>query len=169
MRRTLALDVKSEAVFHGENKEYRPLLKRTWSPALPIVAFCMLNPSTADVDFDDPTVAACQVRARQMGFGAVWIVNLFDFRATDPRDMKRAAHPKSLHNDGAILDALHVCEMFVCAWGTHGSHQGRGFAVKDDFLSAKYSHKVYYLRMTKEFHPEHPLYVPLSVMPVRWL
>lgn len=168
MRRRIAIDVKSEAIFNGTCDMYRTLLKRTWNPALPILVFCMLNPSTADVDFDDPTVAACQVRARLLGFGAVWIVNLFDFRATDPLAMKCVPNPSSEENNLVIMESLEACSMFICAWGTHGAHRDRGAGVKASLLGGRHAEKVHYLRLTKAGHPEHSLYIPMSVKPQRW-
>lgn len=167
--RRLAIDVKSEATFTGANQEYRTILKRTWNPALPILAFCMLNPSTAGIEFDDPTCAGGQTRARIWGFGAFWAVNLFDFRATDPRDMKRAPYPCSDENDAAISKALAASGMFICGWGNNGSHLGRADLVVVRLLHSEHKGKVHHLRLTKSGQPEHPLYIPLAIKPTRWL
>jgi hypothetical protein len=55
--------------------------------------FIMLNPSTATEVQNDPTVERCERRARALGFGAFRVLNIFAWRATDPRDMRAAADP----------------------------------------------------------------------------
>lgn len=64
VRRSLAADVKGYALFGGTRKEYRYFLRRVWNEKLPATMFVMMNPSIADIDADDPTVARCQTFAR---------------------------------------------------------------------------------------------------------
>lgn len=47
--------------------------------------FIGLNPSTADETQDDPTVRRCIRYAQSWGYGALYMTNIFAFRATDPR------------------------------------------------------------------------------------
>ena len=108
---------------------YRYRLSRTWDPTGPVVAFVMLNPSTADAEVLDPTVRRCVGFARGWGFGSLEVVNLFAFRATDPRDLLRAAAPVGAANDRAILDAASAADRVVVAWGTRGTHLGRATEV----------------------------------------
>ena len=64
---------------------YRYSLWRKWGPG----ATCMfvgLNPSTADETADDPTIRRCMAFARDWGYGALCMANLFAYRATDPAD-----------------------------------------------------------------------------------
>ena len=42
---------------------YRYRLWRTWDARKPPLVFCMLNPSTATAEQDDPTIARCTERA----------------------------------------------------------------------------------------------------------
>jgi hypothetical protein len=88
--------------------------------------FIMLNPSTATEVQNDPTVERCERRARALGFGAFRVLNIFAWRATDPRDMRAAADPVGPQNDATILDSLAWANSVICAWGTHGAHLGRG-------------------------------------------
>jgi hypothetical protein len=76
----------------------------------------MLNPSTATEVQNDPTVERCERRARALGFGAFRVLNIFAWRATDPRDMRAAADPVGPENDAAILDSL--------PWATASSAPG---------------------------------------------
>src|SRR5689334_10316767 len=66
---------------------YRYSLWREWSTDSPPVTFIMLNPSTADDWKDDSTIRRCIGFARTWGFGALEVVNLFAYRATDSRKL----------------------------------------------------------------------------------
>jgi hypothetical protein len=63
---------------------YRYMLRRAWDYERMRALVCMLNPSTADAEIDDPTIRSCVRLLRALGFGSVEIVNLFAFRATQP-------------------------------------------------------------------------------------
>ena len=103
--------------------KYRHKLSRHVKDGLPHnhLLFIMLNPSTADAMHDDPTIRKCKGFAERLGFSFLEVVNLFDYRATDPKDLKKAAEPCSLHNLPIILEAAKHCELVICAWGTHGT------------------------------------------------
>ena len=60
---------------------YRYRLWRTWGPG-PRVLWVMLNPSTADETVNDPTIERLERRARQSGYCALGVINLFAWRAT---------------------------------------------------------------------------------------
>ena len=51
-------DTRSIAVFSIDD-DYRYRLSRLWNADKSIVAFVMLNPSTADATTDDPTIRRC--------------------------------------------------------------------------------------------------------------
>lgn len=54
---------------------YRYFLARVWDAQLPVLAFIMLNPSTADGETDDSTVKRCVSYAKQWGYGGIEIYN----------------------------------------------------------------------------------------------
>src|SRR5687768_14824465 len=70
---------------------YRYNLTRLWDARLIRVCWVMLNPSTADQHEDDATIRRCIGFSRSWGAGALTVVNLFAFRATQPRDLWAAA------------------------------------------------------------------------------
>jgi hypothetical protein len=65
---------------------YRYTLGRTWSDEPPVL-FVMLNPSTADADVDDNTISKCIGFAKRWGHGGITVVNLYAWRATNPKEL----------------------------------------------------------------------------------
>jgi hypothetical protein len=129
-----------------------------------MVAFIGLNPSTADETQDDPTIRRCISFAKDWGFDGMAMLNLFAFRATEPAVMKAAADPVGPDNDECLRRAVRLFAMTVAAWGTHGVHQNRDYAIRG-FISPA---QLYVLGLTKDGHPKHPLYLRSGLQPVRW-
>lgn len=75
----------SSYVLFSDDMLYRYRLRRDWNMKEDRLCFVLLNPSTADLSKNDPTVERCERRAKRMGFGGVEIVNLFALRSTDPQ------------------------------------------------------------------------------------
>lgn len=99
---------------------YRYCLTRQWATG-PDVCWVMLNPSTADHESDDPTIRKCAGFTRRWGFGALTVVNLFAYRATDPKVLSRSARrgvdvvgPEA---DRHIARAAERAGRIVAAWG----------------------------------------------------
>jgi hypothetical protein len=145
---------------------YRYTLTRVWDEGGARALFVMLNPSTATEVQNDPTVERCERRARALGFGAFRVLNIFAFRATDPRDMRAATDPVGPGNDAAILDSLPWADRVICAWGTHGAHLNRGTEVERLLRGA--GAELFHLGLSKDGHPKHPLYIGYAVQPVGW-
>ncbi len=158
-------DAESVAVY-SDCERYRYLLTRVWGPGGRAL-FVMLNPSTATEVQNDPTVERCERRARALGFGAFRVVNIFAWRATDPRDMRAAEDPVGPENDAAIIESVGWADGIVCAWGTHGAHLGRGPAVER--LLRATGRELLVLGVTQAGHPQHPLYIGYDRQPVPWL
>jgi hypothetical protein len=140
----------------GDSGQYRYRLWRTWSKTRPAVAFIMLNPSTADAETDDATIRRCLGFARTWDAGGIEVVNLFAWRSSRPRDLRRAIDPVGSDNDTAIRDAVRRCPIVVAAWGNHGALSDR------DRLVVKMLGplRLVCLGLTRQRHPRHPLYVP---------
>lgn len=158
-------DAASVAVY-SDCEQYRYLLTRTWDTAGSKALFVMLNPSTATEVQNDPTVERCERRARALGFGSFRVCNIFAWRETDPRRMRRAQDPVGPENDAAIRDGCLWGDMIVCAWGTHGAHLDRGAAVER--LMRDTGRPLHHLGLTKDGHPKHPLYIGYATRPVPW-
>lgn len=149
-------------------ESYRYVLFRRWGAAeSKALTMIMLNPSTATEVQNDPTIERCERRARQWGFDALRILNIFAFRATDPADMRAARDPIGPLNDDYIRAAItdrDPMAQIVCGWGTHGDHLDRGAAILALLQQAGVTPLA--LKWTKHGHPQHPLYVGYDKMPV---
>ena len=124
--------------------------------------FIGLNPSTADETNDDPTIRRCISFAKSWGYDGLCMTNLFAFRATNPEDMLAAADPIGTENDRHLVELAGKASLVIAAWGTLGVHMGRNDKVRSmiDGLN--------FLRLTKDGHPGHPLYLPKSLRPTEW-
>jgi hypothetical protein len=160
-------DAASEAVY-SPCLLYRYLLTRVWDDAAGRVLFVMLNPSTATELQNDPTVERCERRARALGFGAFRVVNIFAFRATDPKVMRAVVDPVGPQNDMMIKQSVTLWrpDRVICAWGAHGAHLARGAAVAA--LLRGGGAELWHLGLTAAGAPKHPLYIGYDRQPEVW-
>lgn len=138
-------------------------LWRTWSEDDGHVMFIGLNPSTADETEDDPTIRRCIGFAKSWGYGGIYMLNLFAFRATDPQVMKAAADPVGPSNDEFLCMYAESAGLVVVAWGAHGVHHRRDEAVR------RLISPLHHLGLTKSGQPKHPLYLRGDTKPRAWL
>jgi hypothetical protein len=141
-----------EAVIDGP---YRYRLSRVWA-AGDLVAWIMLNPSTADAEQDDQTIRTCVRLARSWGYGGILVANLFAWRATSPRDLLMQPEPNGPDADAWLLRVAGEAATVVCAWGNHGRHRGRAAEV----LRLLAGRRLHHVGMTGAGQPRHPLYLP---------
>lgn len=97
---------------------YRYSLTRVWANGR-LVAWVMLNPSTADAREDDPTIRKVMGFSKAWGYAGCVVVNLFALRSTDPRALQSAADPFGPENHRA-LDEYTYSGPTVAAWGDSG-------------------------------------------------
>ena len=146
----------SGAEFDPSGK-YRYTLTRTWRRDLGRVVFVMLNPSTADHMKNDPTVTRCIGFAIDHDFGSLVVINLYAYRATDPKELnKKKVKPIGNMNDEWTIREAACADMVVAAWGVNPMASQRAARVVE-LLSPRTLHC---LRTTKAGAPKHPLYVP---------
>lgn len=132
-----------------------------------MIAFIGLNPSTADESANDPTVTRCINFAKRWNYPGMFMLNIFAFRATDPKAMKAADDPVGESNDLALRFFSGNVHRVVCCWGTHGAFRDRGPHVKR-MLQGMPTAELCHLGLTKHGHPKHPLYLPGDTKPERW-
>lgn len=164
----LPIWVRGSAVFGGINDEYRYRLVREWDTSLPAVMFVMMNPSTADPVYDDPTVAKCRRYAEDWGYGSLLVGNTFAYRATDQKRLLAASDPIGPDNDTHLQDMANRASLLVFAYGKpHRSLRARGPAVAR-LLSQNSARTLHVLQLCADGTPSHPLYLRGSLKPSLW-
>lgn len=121
----------------------------------------MLNPSTADAEEDDNTIR------RAIGFtrnltpaGGLAVVNLFAYRATNPKKLLEVDDPVGPANVATIRQRLADTPIVIAAWGAwwrQQPHPPRRIPI--DQLAAAAGHRLQCLGQTARGEPRHPLYV----------
>lgn len=116
---------------------YRYELIREWSSSESApntvkdgqVVFCLLNPSTADAKEDDPTIRRCIGFAQEWSYSRLVLVNLYAYRATDPKKLLKCSDPVGDSNDKYILKNAKEADLFIAGWG-----RKRKGLVRDKFV-----------------------------------
>lgn len=136
---------------------YRYSLSRYWGPKRGLV-FVMLNPSTADASTDDPTIRRCMGFARREGNDGILVLNLYAYRATDPKALLSCTDAVGPENDGylsmALTEQARRGTPVVAAWGANARPDRVG-----QVLSLVPGVDWRCLGTTKQGAPKHPLYV----------
>lgn len=157
-------DAASTAVY-SECEAYRYALTREWAVGRRLLVV-MLNPSTATEAANDPTVERCERRARGLGYGGFRVVNLFAWRATDPRALRGVADPVGPENDRAIAEGAAWADDILCGWGGHGALGGRDREVVAELRER--GRVLWHLGLTRAGQPKHPLYIGYAQPPMVW-
>ncbi|SDH83883.1 DUF1643 domain-containing protein [Alteribacillus bidgolensis] len=157
-----------EAVFDHDRfgkRIYRYSLSCIWDDALEKAAFVMLNPSIADLDICDSTLGRCADYSKSWGYGGMFIVNLFAFIATYPKDLKKAVDPVGPDNDIHIVNVMKKSDKVIFAWGKQSGISERKKQVLH--LLKEYDH--FCIEKTKGGRePKHPLYLKKGLKPMQF-
>ena len=94
------------------------------------------------------------------------MLNLFAFRTTQPRELKRAADPIGPDNDIHLLTEVCAADRIIVCWGEYGRLRGRDQHVVD-LLVAK-AGGLECLLKNKSGAPHHPLYLKPGIRPQRF-
>jgi hypothetical protein len=152
--------MKRSAVISGCGA-FRYVLTRNWTDdTASVLLFVMLNPSTADAGIDDPTIRKCIGFAQRLGYGGIEVVNLYAYRATDPRALKTAGYQVGPDNDRYTMAAIRRAANVALAWGANA----RGMIRPDIVLRMVREAGVtpMALRRLADGVPEHPLMLPYT-------
>lgn len=156
---TVAIEtiIKPRQTILSEDRVYRYQLWREWPSGEGFALFIGLNPSTADETNDDPTIRRCINFAKNWGYQALCMANLFAFRATEPLEMKAATDPVGPDNDQHLTQLIEEASVIVAAWGINGDHQNRDKQVLE--LIRSLGKSITCLGLTSGGMPRHPLYI----------
>jgi hypothetical protein len=138
-----------------------------------VVNFIMLNPSTADDIFDDATIRRCVGFAKRWGYSGLVVTNLFAYRATDPKDLKKllgtcGGFRMAIGEDNAshIDREAKMSHLVVCAWGDNIDSLFEYVGARDmDIISTLRYRDLYCIRLTKKGNPAHPVREPYTDAP----
>ena len=151
-------------------RKYRYSLLHRWDELFERrrAIFVCLNPSTADENQLDPTLRRIKAFSERLGASEFLMLNIFAYRATDPKDMMAVKDPVGPENDARIQAALSEAYELnggrldvIGGWGNHGLHVER----QDAFLELlapyrKWSNlKIACLGKNANQTPKHPLYI----------
>ena len=155
-------------------KLYRLELRRVWDDRLPLLPVCMLNPSWGDDEKEDMTLLALIHFARMWGYGGLLIVNLYGYRASQPREMfKMGAAAIGADNDNHTAAAVAYAKAnggkMLVAWGNDGGERALTLA---RYIQA-HGVQMICLGTTKSGAPKHPLArglhrIPRDQLPIEW-
>lgn len=148
--------MKSEAIFSEDNK-YRYLLYREWETRSPTLCWVMLNPSLANAHENDPTIRRVIGFSSAMGFGSIYVVNLFALVTPYPTNLWCAEDPIGPDNIKYIRKAFINSDKIICAWG-NGASRARDLVI--DLKKIAASRALYCFGLTSDKQPKHPLYLP---------
>lgn len=163
-RRDKSRDGLSERYLYSADMEYRYAFGRWWGQEdlASTVVWVLLNPATGDTERRRrPTLERCIAWSRA-DFSGLLIVNLFAYRATDPRVLRVASDPVGVANDDALRRITADAPRTIVAWGSRGRLRGRSSAVASVLTTPMC------LGTTKRGEPRHPLYVPSGTPLFPW-
>ena len=155
--------IDSSAIFDASGR-YRYSLKRRWMEKGDTVTFIMLNPSTADHEYNDPTIRRCIGLAQLWGFSSLNVVNLFALRATEPAQLAKAKYPIGRENNLYIRANVEEADQIIIAWGNHGNLLERDRQV----LELLSGYNLFCLGCNQSGQPKHPLYMPKQSSPLHF-
>lgn len=114
--RTFDLDdeVRGSAV-SSDCGNYRPYLSRSWGAGPTILWLCM-NPSSATDELDDATSQKLTRHSRRLGFGRLFLLNVMDYRATDPVQLPEGEE-RSVENLNHIRHCARHSDCVALAYG----------------------------------------------------
>jgi len=140
----------------------------------PTVAFIMVNPSTADATQDDPTIRKCIGFAKLYHAERLVVGNKFAYRATDVKELRKAADPIGPENDKHLHDILYDADLVFVAWGSLAklpeNLRTRWHAVVRIADSIRLTGACDLLALGKcgDGHPRHPLMTGYDTPGLKW-
>lgn len=133
---------------------YRYTLWRKWSDGPRYAQVVGLNPSKADGQRNDQTMHKVIAIFKNLGFDALCMMNAYAYRATDPKEMRKAEDPIGPDNDEWLKKIAADAAIHVVCWGGEMTGYDRGREVVH-FLRKEF----WCFGLTKHGEPLHPLFL----------
>ncbi len=158
----------TSSAFISECGKYRYELRCTWDESRPKVLFIMLNPSTADAEIDDPTIMRCIGFAKSWSYGGILVGNLFAYRATEPKTLLTVSDPIGQENLTHLKVMYNESDVAICAWGNGHLLEKLAKKIGADYKPLSgFLGRIYYLELSNDGTPKHPLYLKSDLKPIR--
>jgi hypothetical protein len=161
----ISIEVVSDATL-SDCGRYRYVLTRKWGgEGSNCLVWIMLNPSTADASTDDPTIRKCMHYARREGVGGILVVNVYAWRATDPRELGKVDDPEGPCNWNCLAAAAklakHHGSKVVAAWGAND------VGTNADAILSMFG-DLWCLGTNQDGSPKHPCYLANNTPLIPW-
>lgn len=136
-----------------------------------MLVVCMLNPSTADADANDPTILTLIHFGKLWGYGGIFVVNEKAYRSSSPAEMQRQDDPRGPDNGRSVKLAVRYARdnkrPVLAAWGNGGT----GKLLTE--LAYQEGVPLICLGTTQDGSPKHPLArgvhrIPRDQQPIAW-
>jgi hypothetical protein len=152
---------KITARFSACNR-YRYELEERWDASLPLIMWCLMNPSVAGIEHADRTLIRTGKFTRAWGFGGQLVGNVHAYRVTDSKRLVEIDDAVGPENDAALVTMARRSRIVVLAYGQPPKPlQPRGLQVVAMLRQAGAS--LHYLRLSADGSPCHPLYLPSNL------
>ncbi len=131
-----------------------------------LYAYFGVNPSTADANIDDQTITKLIGFTERNGGRGFIVGNVFAFRATDVKALKKARDPVGNDNNKYLEEIISQADVLVPCWGNTKKVPVR---LRDNFKTTMgkilNSGKVVKIfGRTVDQDPKHPLMLPYSTL-----
>ena len=142
---------------------YRYYLHRLVVSGTGRACWIMLNPSTADAVYNDPTINRVIDFTRRFGCREVEVVNLYAYRTSKPTELWNAYKENfdivGPENDTHIMQVISRSSLAICAWGAIPVNaRKRAQSIIDTIRNV--GKRPYVLKLNQDGSPQHPLFVP---------
>ena len=144
---------------------YRYELAEIWDASLPPAMFLLMNPSVAGIEHADPTLIRTGSFARSWGYGGQLVGNMHAYRLTDSRLLLGVEAPVGPENDASLVAMAKQAGTVVLAYGKPPKPL-RPRANHVVGLLREAGARLTYLRLSMDGTPQHPLYLPGSLLPL---
>lgn len=159
------LDIKRTARFNRV-RTHRVTLSRAWDWKRHQAIIIGVNPSVADAETDDQTIRKDIGFIRRFSGGGFVKMNLYDFIATDVRDLLRTDTPESPINLAVFMETIedgNHYQPIICAWGNHRLRVQRPSRLYDYLKDNATRLDLRCLGpVSKQGQPVHPLMLPYT-------
>ncbi|MEP6867151.1 MAG: DUF1643 domain-containing protein [Novosphingobium sp.] len=136
----------------------------------PVLAFIMVNPSTADEHQDDQTIRMVRLFGRRHGYGRLLVGNIFAYRSQDIGQLELVEGPVGPENDHHLEAIMRESDRCYVAWGAEAKLPSRlrGRWREVVRLADRIGCTLFCLDHLNGGHPRHPQILQYSNPDLLW-